>query len=188
MMPGLFFFRWIEKFVEQFVFPRCDLVAGANEDNLQYALENGGRSSAATIFRYGNLIHQNHWQSPDSREGADSKLEEYGLTSKPFLATVARLEPVKRVADVIRVVAELNQRGHQIDVLIVGDGVLRGELERLATELNVEEAVKFAGERNQEWLASVLPRAVAIISPQMGRALAEAALAGVPIIAYDFSW
>jgi len=58
----------------------------------------------------------------------------------------------------------------------------------LANTLGVGGAVIFAGNRTQEWLASVLPRAVAIISPQMGRALTEAALAGVPIVAYDFDW
>ena len=188
MMPGLFKFRWIEKVIERFVFPRCDLIAGANEDNLQYALENGGRSDVATIFRYGNLIHANHWQEPNMRASADKELAEYGLTDEKFVVTVARLESVKRVEDVIRVVAELNRRGHCVKGLIVGDGVLREELERFADTLGVGGAVIFVGNRTQEWLASALPRAVAIISPQMGRALTEAALAGVPIVAYDFDW
>lgn len=188
MMPGLFRFRWIEKVIEQFVFPRCDLIAGANEDNLQYALENGGRSEVATIFRYGNLIHANHWQEPSMRTSADNELSEYCLIDQLFIVTVARLESVKRVDHVIRVVAELNRRGHCVKGLIVGDGVLREELERLADTLGVGSAVVFAGNRTQEWLASVLPRAAVIISPQMGRALTEAALAGVPIVAYDFDW
>jgi len=188
MMPGLFKFRWIEKFIERFVFPRCDLIAGANEDNLQYALENGGRSEVATIFRYGNLIHANHWHELNIRESADNELAEYGLINKRFVVTVARLEPVKRVEDVIRVVAELNRRGHLVKGLIVGDGVLREELECLATTLGAGNAVIFAGNRTQEWLASVLPRATVILSPQMGRALTEAALAGVPIVAYDYDW
>lgn len=188
MMPGLFKFRWIEKFIERLVFPRCDLIAGVNEDNMCYALENGGRSDVATIFRYGNLIHANHWQEPNSRASADNELAEHGLTGKKFVVTVARLESVKRVEDVIRAVAELNRRGHCVKCLIVGDGILREELGRLATKLGVENAVVFAGNRTQAWLASVLPRAVAIISPQMGRALTEAALAGVPIVAYDFDW
>lgn len=188
VMPRIFRFRWVEKIVERFVFPRCDLIAGANEDNMCYALENGGRSDVATVFRYGNLIHSSHWQEPNIRASTDSKLAEYGLTDEIFVATVARLEPVKRVEDVIRVVAELIRRGHSVKGLIVGDGTLREELKHLATTSGAGEAVIFAGNRTQEWIATVLPRATAIVSPHMGRALTEAALAGVPIVAYDYDW
>ncbi len=184
----LFFFRWVEKAIERFIFPRCDLIAGANEDNMRYALENGGRSEVATIFRYGNLIHQNHWQNPNERESAEQILAEYKLRDEKFVITVARLEPMKYVEDAIRVVAELVRRGHPVKGLFVGDGSLRKEFKRFATTLGVEDAVIFAGNHNQEWLASVLPRATVIVSPHMGRALTEAALAGVPIVAYDYDW
>jgi glycosyltransferase involved in cell wall biosynthesis len=188
VMPRLFRFRWVEKVVERFVFSRCDLIAGANEDNMRYALENGGRSDVATIFRYGNLIHANHWQELNIRENADKILAEHGLLDEKFVITVARLDPVKCVEDAIRTVAELIRRGHRVKGLIVGDGILRKELERLATTLGVGNAVIFAGNRTQEWLATVLPRATVILSPHMGRALTEAALAGVPIVAYDYDW
>lgn len=188
VMPRLFGFRWVEKVVERFVFPRCDLIAGANEDNMCYALENGGRPDVATVFRYGNLIHASHWQEPNIRACTDKNLAEYGLTDENFVATVARLEPMKCVEDVIRVVAELIRRGHRVKGLVVGDGTLREKLESLACTLGAGNAVIFAGTRTQEWIAAVLPRATAIISPHMGRALAEAALAGVPIVAYDYDW
>jgi glycosyltransferase involved in cell wall biosynthesis len=187
-MPRLFRFRWIEKVVEKVVFKRCDLIAGANEDNMHYALENGGRSDVATIFRYGNLIHANHWKDSSTRASADAKLAELGLAGEIFVATVARLEPMKCVEDVIRVIAELIQRGCRVKGLIIGDGVLRADLEKLAIALGVGNAVVFAGYRPQEWIASVLPRAAVILSPHMGRALTEAALAGVPIVAYDYDW
>lgn len=188
VMPRLFGFRWIEKVVERFVFKRCDLIAGVNEDNMRYALENGGRADVATVFRYGNLIHANHWQESNIRAGADTELAELGLKNETFVATVARLEPIKCVEDVVRVVAELIRRGHRVKSLIIGDGTLREELESLASTLGVKNAVIFAGNRSQEWIAAILPRATAIISPHMGRALTEAALAGVPIVAYDYDW
>jgi len=188
VMPRLFRFRWIEKVIERFVFPRCDLIVGANEDNMNYALENGGRPDVATVFRYGNLIHPNHWQEPNIRAGADTELAELGLKDEIFVVTIARLEPMKCVEDVVRVVAELIQRGHRIKSLIIGDGTLREGLESLASALGVKNSVIFAGNRTQEWIAAVLPRATVIISPHMGRALTEAALAGVPIVAYDYDW
>jgi glycosyltransferase involved in cell wall biosynthesis len=142
----------------------------------------------ATIFRYGNLIHANHWDEPNSRENADKELAVLGLLDEEFVVTVARLDPMKCVEDSIRVVAELNRRGHSVKGLIVGDGLLREELERLASTLRAGDAVIFAGNRTQEWLTAILPRAAVILSPHMGRALTEAALAGVPIVAYDYDW
>jgi glycosyltransferase involved in cell wall biosynthesis len=188
VMQRLFMFRWIEKIVERFVFPRCDLIAGANEDNMRYALENGGRSEVATIFRYGNLIHPLHWQKPNNRENANQTLSELGLLEVNFAVTVARLDPMKYVEDALHALAELIRRGHNIKLLLVGDGVLRGELESLANTLDVRNEVIFAGYQSQEWLATVLPRATVILSPHMGRALTEAALAGVPVVAYDYDW
>ena len=187
-MPRLFRFGWIEERIERFVFPRCDLIAGANEDNMRYALEKGGRPGVATVFRYGNLVHPDHWVDPRCRPNADADLLELGLTGRRFIATVARLEPMKRVEDVVRVLAELFRRGTVVRGLIVGDGTLRQPLVDLARSLGVEHLMVFAGNRDQAWIARVLPRAAAIVSPHMGRALVEAALSGVPIVAFDYDW
>jgi glycosyltransferase involved in cell wall biosynthesis len=187
-MPRLFRFRWIEERIERFVFPRCDLIAGANEDNMRYALDKGGRPDVATVFRYGNLLHSDHWIEPPCRPNADADLAQLGLTGERFVATVARLEPMKRVEDVVRVVAALSRRGTAVRGLIVGDGTLRQQLAQLARSLGVEHAIVFAGNRDQQWIARVLPRAASIVSPHMGRALVEAALSGVPIVAYDYDW
>jgi glycosyltransferase involved in cell wall biosynthesis len=187
-MPRLLRFGWVEERIERFVFPRCDLIAGANEDNMRYAIEKGGRPDVATVFRYGNLLHHDHQVDPRCRPAADADLAELGLTGHRFLATVARLEPMKRVDDVVRVVAELSSRGVSLRALIVGDGTLRQQLVDMARSLGVEHLVVFAGSRNQEWIARVLPRAAVIVSPHMGRALVEAALSGVPIVAFDYDW
>jgi ubiquinone biosynthesis O-methyltransferase len=187
-MPRLFRFGWVEKAIERFIFPRCDLIAGANEDNMRYAIENGGRAEVATVFRYGNLLHSCHWVEPRNRPSADADLEELGLRGTVFVATVARLEPMKRVEDTIRIVAELVRRGCDIHALIIGDGSLRAALEEDSRARGLQRRIVFAGERKQEWIARVLPHAAAILSPHMGRALVEAALGAVPIVAFDYDW
>jgi len=188
VFPRLFVFRAIEKMIEKFIFHRCDLIAGANENNMNYGLENGGRREVATIFRYGNLIHEDHWRDPGARQAPDTILAELGLTGDRFLVTVARLEAMKCVDDTIRVIGELVRRGHKIRGLIIGDGACREQLQSMAAALGVGRQVVFAGNRDQKWIAAVLPRAEVIVSPHMGRALAEAALAGVPIVAFDYDW
>lgn len=187
-MPRLFRWGWVEKCIERFVFPRCDLIAGANEDNMRYALENGGRAEVATVFRYGNLLHPAHWREPQLRPDPEPALRELGLEGKRFVITVARLEAVKRVEDMIRAVGELVRRGCDIRGLIVGDGTARQQLTEYSHSLGLEGTIVFAGNRNQEWLATILPRAAVVVSPHMGRALAEAALSAVPIVAYDYDW
>lgn len=188
VMPRLLRFIWLEKRIERFVFPRCDLIAGANEDNMRYAIENGGRSEVATVFRYGNLIHPRHWEDPSERPDAQRDLEEIGLAGKRFVITVSRLESVKRVEDAVRVVAQLVKRGIDVYGLVVGDGAQKEHLNTLARSSGIADRIVLAGNRPQEWLARVLPRAAVIVSPHMGRALVEAALAAVPIVAYDYDW
>lgn len=187
-MPRLLRFIWIEKCIERFIFPRCDLIAGANEDNMRYALENGGRPEVATVFRYGNLLHASHWIDPRQRPDPSADLDEIGLHGKCFVVTIARLEAEKRVEDVVRVVEDLIRRGRDIHGLIVGDGSLRQWLAEYAKSRGLERAIVFAGNRNQEWIARVVPRAAVIVSPHMGRALVEGALSAVPMVAYDYDW
>ena len=188
VMARLFKYRWIEKNVEKFVFTRCNLIAGANEDNRQYAIENGANKNFTTVFRYGNLIHDSHWIEPKLRLFGDEVVKEFGFSKMKFAVTIARLEPMKYVEDAIRAFAELINRGHLIKFVVVGDGILKNKLQNLAKSLGIGNDVFFAGNRTQDWLAELLPKAELVISPHMGRALAEAALASLPIAAYDYDW
>ncbi len=184
----LFLTRSIEKRVERFVFKRADLVAGANQDNLNFALNNGARKEFSTIFRYGNLIHKSHFTSPYGRQGGIEILDAMGVQPKQFLIYIGRLEAVKHPADVVEVLADVRKRGHNVSALLVGDGKLMSELKVLADRLGVKDAVRFCGNKDQEWLSKVIPLAAVIISPHTGRALSEAALGAVPVVAYDIDW
>ena len=188
VMPRLFLFRFIEKIIERKVFERCDLNAGANEDNMLYGIENGARKNCSTIFRYGNLIHKKHWLDPAERKNCDEFLHQFNLLDIQFLITVSRFDPVKYIEHTVLVLAELLRRGHVVKAVIVGDGPTKNQIEKLAENLGVTDSLILCGNQNQEWIADILPRASIIISPHMGRALTEAALAGVPIVAYDYDW
>lgn len=188
MEPRLMRSRKVEKAVERFVFPRADLVAGANQDNLNFALANGARAERSTLFRYGNLIDKRHFVPPEQRQLGKAVLAELGLEPKRFVIYVGRLIALKHPDDVIRVVAKAREAGHDVRGVLVGDGPMRDELVALARELGVADDIVFAGNRSQPWLAEVLPQAALVVSPHTGRALTEAALAAVPIVAYDIDW
>lgn len=188
MQRRLFFSRKIEKIVERFVFARADLVAGANQDNLGFALSNGARPEFSTLFRYGNLIDRLHFVEPKERSDGGSLLNEFGMKPRSFILYIGRLEHVKHPDDVLRVLATMRMRGHDVKALLAGDGQLLAQLVELANELGVKDQVMFAGNRDQLWLSRVIPLAAAVLSPHTGRALSEAALGGAPVVAYDVDW
>jgi len=183
VMPRLFRWGRLEEWVESFVLRRADLVAGANEDNLQFAVKSGAASTKATLFRYGNLLHPAHFAEPSARPWPSGV-----LPGSRFMLYVGRLEPVKHADDVVRVLADMRRRGHDVDALLVGDGTQRAEIERLARDLEVADHVKLCGNKDQEWLASAFAHAEVVLSPHTGRALSEAALGAAAIAGYDVDW
>jgi glycosyltransferase involved in cell wall biosynthesis/ubiquinone/menaquinone biosynthesis C-methylase UbiE len=187
-MPRVFKTRRIEKIFEKFVLARADFVVAPNQDNLDFALANGARRENSTLFRYGNLIANQHFIEPKSRQEGQSLLSKIGVERGRFLLNIARLESLKHPDDLLHMLAEMRQRGHDFKLVLVGDGRLREDLMNLVDELGVDGHVIFCGNQNQEWLARVIPLAAVVVSPFMGRALTEAALGAAPIVAYDYDW
>lgn len=187
VFPRLFHFRTIEKWIERFVFPRCALVAGANQNNLDYAIANGAKPGSGVVFRYGNLIHRKHFSEPGARTDGRTLLDDIGIVGD-VLVTVSRLEAMKQPEQNLMVLKALRDSGYDVDFLFIGDGSQRSRLVAMANKLELTEHVFFAGNRSQEWIASVLPQAKLVLSPHMGRALTEACLAAAPIVAYDYDW
>jgi len=188
MMPRLFRSYRLEKKIVRFVLSRTDLVAAVNKDNLDFAISNGARSEFSTIFRYGNMIDKRHVASPESRDLSGAALNEFWAGKRKFLLYIGRLQSIKHPEDNIKVTAEVQRRGHDIKLLMVGDGPEQGALAKLAQELGIEDHVVFCGNRDQDWLSRVIPLAAVVLSPVTGRALAEAAFGAAPIVAYDWEW
>lgn len=186
--PRLMRYRWVEKIVERFVFPRADLVAGANQNNLDFALANGARRERTTLFRYGNLIDTGHLGDPSTKPLDQELLERLGIGDSKFLLNVGRLDAVKRHDDLINALGEIRRRGHDVKLLIAGDGNLRLTLERQAQALGVADSVIFAGNLDQVVLSKLYRAAAVVLSPFTGRALTEAGMNAAPVVAYDFDW
>ena len=188
MQKRLFFTRGIEKKIEHFVLSRAHLVAGANQDNLNFALANGARKAYSTIFRYGNLLDEKHFIEPGKRAEGESLLKIFGLQANVFLLYIGRLEKVKHPDHVIQVLSDVKKNGHNVKALFAGTGNMLEDLKAMANTLGVQDDVVFAGNQNQEWLSRIIPLAAVVLSPHTGRALSEAALGNVAIAAYDIDW
>jgi glycosyltransferase involved in cell wall biosynthesis len=187
LMRRLFRAPEAEARVERFVLRRADVVMAQNEDNRKFCISQGAKPENAVIFRLGNLLYPPHFSQPSDRGDGLGKLAGLGIVG-PFAIAVSRLEKLKLLDHVILAVASLKRRGYTITGVLVGDGAYRGELEALAEKLDVSEHIRIIGNRSQDWLVDVMPAATMVVSPLTGRALAEAALSGAPVVAYDIDW
>lgn len=99
--------------------------------------------------------------------------------------TVGRLVADKGQADLIRSVAEVSSVFPAVRVALVGDGPLRGDLERAAREAKLGDRAIFTGTRSD--VAELLQAADVFALPSLregcGLALLEAMAVGLPAVA-----
>ena len=101
------------------------------------------------------------------------------------VGVVCRLEPQKRVDQLIDVVAELGGRGVACSGLVVGGGSQLPLLTEHARRLGVEDIVEFAGEQDDvvPWLDRIDVFLMTSSSEPFGIAGLEAIARGVPLVA-----
>ena len=115
-----------------------------------------------------------------------SARERLGLKAKDLvIGSVGRLVELKNHRALIDVLAELAAEHAQLRLVLVGDGVLRQQLEQHARQRGVQSRVVFAGE--QADVASLLAAFDVFALPSttegLSVALLEAAASGLPIVA-----
>jgi glycosyltransferase involved in cell wall biosynthesis len=108
-------------------------------------------------------------------------------TQSPIVLTVARQEPYKRTDLLIRAVVELRDRGVPARLVVVGDGSGMAAYRELAARLGAGDVVTFTGVVDEEtlgrWWASASLYATASQQEAFGIGLAEALVAGLPVVA-----
>jgi len=107
------------------------------------------------------------------------------LADAARLVSVGGLKAVKNHSQLLEVAADLNRRGHPVEVLLVGDGELRDALEARATALGVRLHVTGLVEDTRAWLGSAQVYVHASTSEGSSNAIAEAMAYGMAIVATD---
>jgi glycosyltransferase involved in cell wall biosynthesis len=99
----------------------------------------------------------------------------------------AKLQPWKRPQDLLRAFAHADIPDSYL--VYAGDGALRGQLEREATELHVQDRVRFLGFVNQTALPQIYCSSDLMVLPSeyepFGVVVNEAMLSGCPVIVSD---
>lgn len=122
------------------------------------------------------------------RQGCPDVRHELGLSAQHVVALfVGRLVEDKNVASLLRAVAALPPLTVPLVLLVAGDGPLRGELERQASELGLANRVRFLGERRD--VGALFDAASFVVLPShregLSNVLLEAMACGCPVLASD---
>lgn len=120
----------------------------------------------------------------DANEFTKLKREE---SEKFRILSVSRLEPEKRIDELIRAFAVFCVKNPKSELIVAGDGAERRKLENLAQSLGVNDHVQFLG--HVEDVGSLYKNAdVYVLNSayeSYGRTIIEALLSGLPVISTD---
>lgn len=129
-----------------------------------------------------NGIAAERYTAPADREALCHHL---GLDpQRRYIANVARLHPVKDQATLLRAFARVAVEHSDVDLLLVGDGPLRGDLTELAHQLGLRERARFLGVRSDvpNVLRAVDIFALTSVSEAASLTLLEAMAAALPVV------
>ena len=188
VFPRIFRFRKIEHRVEKFVVKHAAHTIFQNYENAKYAQEMSLSIDKYSIQSIASGISRIHIGEPRTRSEQPPSINDFKVENYLKLITIARLEEVKLIEDVIEVAAILMERQVMFNWCIVGEGNLRTELNHRISQLNLEKNIILVGEKPQEWIAKELRISDVGVVLLAGRALVEMGLAGIAIAAYDTDW
>lgn len=105
-------------------------------------------------------------------------------TNRRHIVTVARFHPVKDHRTLLQAFSRVADVIHDVDLLLVGDGPLRAELEQLVRSLGLADRVRFLGVRDDvaDILAIADVFALTSVSEAASITLLEAMASNVPVV------
>ena len=106
-----------------------------------------------------------------------------------FVTFLGRLEPYKKIDTLFHAMARLKDRFPDVGILIIGRGVERPRLERIASELGLMERTRFTGFVSADERDALLASSSVCVCPSekegWGLTVIEANALGVPVVATD---
>lgn len=126
----------VNRFLTKFLYPKADLVLANAMQNARDVVENFSCDESKTKLLY-NAV--------DLDAIKELAKEPINDDFRPFFINIGRFDEGKNQAMLIRAVAALNDK--RITLGIIGKGNLKGELERLINELNLQDQVKLLGQQ-----------------------------------------
>lgn len=139
---------------------------------------------------HNSLFYERQKAIRDSIRPSDIYFRHFG-NNNPVLIFIGRLTEVKRLDMVIDAVALLKQKGQNYNIIFVGDGVMRPDLERMVVEKGLINDVWFYGACYEEQTnAELIYNADLCVAPgNVGLTAMHTMVFGCPVITHnDFKW
>jgi len=89
------------------------------------------------------------------------------VTAEFHALAIGRLVEQKGFSDLLKAVSHLKKRGRNITLWLVGEGPLRGELEKMSRQLDIQDCVEFKGMLLQQEVFSLMRQADVLIMPSV---------------------
>jgi glycosyltransferase involved in cell wall biosynthesis len=173
--------KW-ERVLEGFVFRHSDFIFGGNKNNLDYAIFCGAPLDRSAVIRVN--VQRDLFDDISSRVSIRNDL---GISGK-IIMYCGRLSAEKYPKDALLSFKGLAEERDDVALIMVGDGPERGKLEKWVAKEKLQKRILFFGHRDNQFLKNLFVSVDVIICPLAGSVLIEAALAQLPIVAYDFEW
>ena len=182
--------RLVKSAVLPWFFGRCDVILTIGDNNEDYYRHY--KVPDEKMFRGAYPIDARRFEeiaSGMTQEARAANRAGLGIPEGSFvLATSGKLEPRKRPLDLVTALSHLPD-GTTVHVLMIGEGVLRRQVEEASKELGLEGRVHVSGFVNQTEMPRMLACADALVmASEMDPhplAVSEALPLGLPIIASD---
>jgi glycosyltransferase involved in cell wall biosynthesis len=120
----------------------ADAIVVPSEEVVDVLRLQGVRSSKITCIPY--AIDPNESKTATT-EGARAIREEFGLQGKRVAVAVGRLDKMKGLEYLIRSVSQIQEEFPDFKVFIIGEGPDRNRLEKLVSDLNLDDSIVFTG-------------------------------------------
>jgi glycosyltransferase involved in cell wall biosynthesis len=170
---------FIERFLSRFTQRLVALTESEREDHLQRKV---GKAETFAVIPSG--IDLERFTRRERVAGQKAAL--FGCPSDAFVVgSVGWLTDIKGHRYLVEAVARVIQEFPRLHVVIAGSGGLGSNLERLARELEMQQALHLLGHRDdvEGCLGAMDLFVLPSLNEGMGRALVEAMAAGLPVIA-----
>jgi glycosyltransferase involved in cell wall biosynthesis len=165
---AILLFKWI--------YNMSDFVVGESQTVMNYLKENYNiREDKLKVISNFTLFSDLEKQEPKS-------------VTEPFtIVSISRLEPVKNIEGVIKVVHLLKQKQFKIKYIIVGDGRSRNSIQNLIKDLNLQDEIKLVGYQNdpKKFLTQADLYVLNSLTEGFSNSLLEAMYSKIPSISTD---
>lgn len=167
--------------IKRFLLRECDWWFGYSPSTVKYLVERGvpparitnveNATDTAALFR---------WRQAQSADSIEARRTELGLGAGPVLLMLGSLYEEKRPRFAFEVIRLMRLKGVHAELLVIGDGPLREELER---DFSKADGVHFLGVKKGKDLVEFAGTCAAMLNPGLvGLSILDSFALGLPIV------